>query len=261
VTELMQVDGRVALITGAGQGVGRQTALLLAELGAQVAVNDFFADRAESVVQEIRAAGGTAVAAPADVTDLPAVQWMVESVGRELGPVDILVNNAGNAGPATSLVETVPFWETGEADWQKWMGVNFYGVLHVTRCVLPAMVERRSGRLVTVISDAGRVGEPNMVVYSGAKAGAAGLMRAIAKAVGRYGITANCVALSAIATPTTEELVGTEESRKALLRNYVIRRVGTPQDAAPLIAFLCGDAASWITGQTYPVNGGYAFAV
>lgn len=261
VSQLMDLEGRVALITGAGQGVGRQVALYMHEHGAAgVVVNDYFQERADAVAEEIVQAGGHAIGVQADVTDYDAVTRMVTTAEQEFGQVDILVNNAGNAGPTASISDATPFWETGAEDWAKWMDVNYFGVLHATRAVLPGMVERTYGRIVTVISDAGRVGEPHLVVYSGAKAGAAGLMRGVAKAVGRYGITVNSVALAAIETPTTAPLMADEQARKAMLRSYVIRRTGDPKDPAGLILFLASDAAEWITGQTYPVNGGYSFA-
>lgn len=262
VTDLLDLKGRVGLVTGAGQGVGRQVALNLAEHGAGgVIVNDFYEDRAQAVAREIEEAGGRAIAVQADVTDLDAVSAMVAAGEEAFGQVDILVNNAGNAGPSADIRDATPFWETGPEDWDKWIRVNFNGVLNATRAVLPGMVERKYGRIVTVISDAGRVGEPHLVVYSGAKAGAAGFMRGIAKAVGRYGITVNSVALGAIETPTTAPMMESEEARKAMLRSYIIRRVGQPQDVAGLVLFLCSDAAAWITAQTYPVNGGYSSAL
>ena len=225
-----------------------------------VVVNDYFLDRAEAVAGEIEAAGGTALALQADVTDLDRVEAMVREAEERFGAVDILVNNAGNAGPTGDVADMKPFWETGPADWDAWMGTNFYGVLNCCRAVVPGMMKRRYGRIVTVISDAGRVGEPHLAVYSGAKAGAAGFMRALAKAVGRAEITANCVALSGIRTPGVAGLLSDEAVTK-ILKSYTIRRLGQPDDAAGLILFLSSDAASWITGQTYPVNGGYAVSV
>lgn len=260
--DLLSLSGRIVLVTGAGQGVGRQVALHCAGHGATVAVNDFHAARAEAVSGEIRAAGGTALAYGCDVTDYEQVEAMVSDVERSAGGIDVLVNNAGNAGPVQDPMQPAPpFWETQPKEWEPWMGTNFYGVLNCSRAALPGMVERQRGRVITVISDAGRVGEPNLVVYSGAKAGAAGFSRALAKAVGRYNVTVNCVALGSVRTPGVASATENADLVKAMLRSYVIRRLGEPDDAANLILFLASDAAGWITGQTYPVNGGYSFAV
>ena len=258
MTNILDLKGRVALVTGAGQGVGRQTALHLAANGAgAVIVNDFHLDRAQNVADEIRAAGSVATAIRADVTSLESVEAMFSKAQEIHGPIDILVNNAGNAGPTQDVANIKPFWETGPDDWTPWLGTNFYGVLNCCKAAVPNMMERRYGRITTVISDAGRVGEPHFVVYSGAKAGAAGFMRALAKAVGRAEVTANCVALSGIRTPGVAGLIS-EEAVSRMLKSYVIRRLGEPADAANMILFLSSDAANWITGQTYPVNGGYA---
>lgn len=257
--------GRIALVTGAGQGVGRQVALNLAGSKADgIVVNDYFTDRAEAVAAEVREAGARALPASCDVTDLDAVHGMVAKATAEFGRIDLLVNNAGNAGPSASILEERPFWETGPEDWQQWIGTNFFGVLNCARAVVGGMVERAFGRVVTVISDAARVGEPNLAVYSGAKAGAAGFTRALAKAVGRANVTANCVALGATITPTTEMLRSAAEDSqmsKRLLRNYVVKRFGEPADGAAAVLFLCSEQASWITGQTLPVNGGYSMTV
>lgn len=261
MSDLLNLDGKVALVTGAGQGVGAQIARHLASNGASVVVNDFYGDRAETVAAELTSAGATAAGVAADVSDYDDVRVMFATAEEHFGQVDILVNNAGNAGPSESIVETVPFWKTSPDDWDRWMKVNYYGVLNATRLALPGMVERRSGRVITIVSDAGRVGEANFVVYAGAKAGATGLMRSVAKAVGPYQVTANSIALATIETPTTAPVVEDEATRKAMLRHYVIRRLGQPDDVAGLALFLASDAASWITGQTYPVNGGYSFSL
>ena len=258
MSDLLRLDGKTVLVTGAGQGVGRQTALHCARHGAAVVVNDFHAQRAEAVAEEIRGAGGTARARGCDVTDYDDVQEMVAAAGQ----IDVLVNNAGNAGPVRDPMQPAPpFWETGPKDWEPWLGTNFYGVLNCARAAVPGMVERRRGRVITVISDAGRVGEPHLAVYSGAKAGAAGFSRALARAVGRFNVTVNCVALASMRTPGVATATENADLVKSMLRSYVIRRLGEPDDAAALILFLASDSASWITGQTYPVNGGYSFAV
>lgn len=256
---ILDMTGRVALVTGAGQGVGRQVALHIAAHGGAVVVNDYHLDRAEAVAAEITEQGGRAVGLRCDVTDLDEVTALVAEGTERLGPIDVLVNNAGNAGPTENALDhTPPFWETGPEDWEPWIATNLYGVLHACRAVLPGMVERGYGRIVSVISDAGRTGEPHLAVYGGAKAGAAGFSRGLAKAVGRYGIGVNCVALSTINTPGVASAVADPEIAKKALRSYVIRRFGEPSDAANAVLYLASDAAAWVTGQTYPVNGGYA---
>ncbi|MEZ5078287.1 MAG: SDR family oxidoreductase [Solirubrobacterales bacterium] len=259
--DLLSLNGKVALVTGAGRGVGRQVALHFAGHGAAVVVNDYFLDRAEAVVAEIDAAGGQAVPVQCDVSEIEDVRRMVAAAEEAAGPVDILVNNAGNAGPQMSIVDATPFWETGPKEWQPWLAANFFGVMNCTNRVVGGMVERGYGRLISIVSDAGRVGEPQYIVYSGAKAGAAGFTRAIAKAVGAQGVTANCIALSAMRTPATDEFTSDDATLKKLLHGYVVRRLGEPEDAANMALFLASEASSWITGQTYPVNGGYAMAM
>ena len=259
--DFLDLTGRTVLVTGGGQGVGRAVALQCADHGATVVVNDYHLDRAESVAKEILRAGGTAVGVQCDVTSFDDVAAMVARAEEDFGGIDVLVNNAGNAGPAEDpLAVTPPFWETGPQDWEPWIGTNFYGVLNAARAVLPGMVAKEYGRIITVISDAGRVGEPNLAVYGGAKAGAAGFSRGLAKAVGRYGITANCVALSTIDTPGVASALADPELVRKALRSYVIRRFGQPNEPAQLVLFLASEAGAWITGQTYPVNGGYAIS-
>jgi NAD(P)-dependent dehydrogenase (short-subunit alcohol dehydrogenase family) len=256
----LDLRGRAALVTGAGQGVGRAIALDLAAHGAGVAVNDFVAERAETVATEITSAGGRAATAAADVTDMAAVGAAVEGAVRELGTIDVLINNAGNAGADPGNVTGRPFWESDPVEWDPFIGVNLFGVLTCARAVLPGMIDAgRGGRLITIISDAGRVGESGMEAYSAAKAGAAGFTRAIARSLGRHEITANCIAIAATRTPTTEAAIANEEFIKRVLRGYVIRRVGEPNDVAAMATFLASPAAAWITGQTYPVNGGFSF--
>ncbi len=260
----LDLDGQVAFVTGAGQGAGRLIALTLARHNAGgVAVNDFVADRAAEVVEEIKAMGVPAVAAAADVGDHAAVQAAMAHAAETLGTPTLLVNNAGNAGPGVTMGFAPPFWETGPEDWDRYLRTNLQGVMNCSHAALPGMVERGRGRIVTIISDAGRIGEARLVAYSAAKAGAAGFTRAIAREAGRYGITANAVSLSTLEPPLDEaamaEFMADERTRNQLSR-YAIRRFGKPQEVADMVLFLCSDSAAWITGQTYPVNGGYSFA-
>jgi 3-oxoacyl-[acyl-carrier protein] reductase len=260
--DLVDLEGRVGLVTGAGQGVGRQIALHFGAHGAgAVVVNDFHLARAEAVAKEVEALGCKALPVAADVTDRAAVDAMVNRARVELGGVDILVNNAGNMGADPRRVERKPFWDASPSSWDAFIGVNLYGVLHCTSAVIPGMIEKNAGRLITVISDAGRVGEPGLEIYSAAKAGAAGFMRAVAKSLGRYGITANSVAIATTRTPTVAGMTENEELAKRVLKNYTIRRFGEPSDVANMVLFLASGASSWITGQTYPVNGGFSVAL
>jgi 3-oxoacyl-[acyl-carrier protein] reductase len=262
MSSVLDVSGRVALVTGAGQNVGRQIALHLAGHGAKVIVNDFFADRAEAVADEVRAAGGLAIAAQCDITDRQAVNDMVARGTAEIGPLSILVNNAGNAGASPTSGARKPFWEADEADWDSFIRVNLYGVLNCCAAAIPGMIEQQDGRIVSIISDAGRMGEVRMEVYSGAKAGAAGVTRAIARTLARHNIRANNVAIAAINTPGIRAGRGADPERmKKMLESYVIRRLGEPEDVANMVLLLCSDAGGWVTGQTIPVNGGYSFAL
>ncbi|HEY2178204.1 MAG TPA: SDR family oxidoreductase [Caulobacteraceae bacterium] len=264
MSDILDLGGRVALVTGAGQGVGRQIALHLASHNAGgVAVNDFRLERAEAVAEEVRAAGGKALAVQADVSDHAAVKEMAARAAAELGPIGVLVNNAGNAGANPSPELNKPFWDTGPEVWNSFIGVNLYGVMNCTAAVIPGMIARQApGRIITIISDAGRWGDAGLEPYAAAKAGAAGFMRSVARGLGRHQITANCVAIALTDTPAvTRTLQGDPERLKRQMEKYIIRRPGKPDDVANMVLFLASDASSWITGQVYPVNGGFTLAL
>ncbi len=267
------LTGKVALVTGAGRGIGRAIALTLAQEGAKVAVNDLFQDRADAVAGEIRSAGGQGLAVVADVTDQTQVQAMVDRVVQEWETVHVLVNNAGI--PVESAAEMRGgfggpyFAQQNRAAWDRVMNIITYGILNCTSAVLELMQSQAWGRIVNIISDAGRVGEPRLATYSMAKAGAAGFARALAKEVGRYRITVNCVSPGTTETEATAALFEaarqSEEGRARLDvigRQYPLykglERLGQPQDIANAVAFLASERAEWITGQTLSVNGGYA---
>lgn len=253
--------GRVALVTGAGQGVGQEIARTLAAHGAAVAVNDAVAGRADAVAAQIVEDGGSAIGVTADVGDAAGVAAMVGTIAGTLGPVDILVNNAGNAGP-NGAMPRVNFWETDAGEWDRYLRVNLYGVMHCAHACSGGMVARGWGRIVTIVSDAGRTGEQGHEAYSAAKAGAAGFSRALARSLGRYGVTANTISLSNIAGPGPvsgdPDAVG---EIKRMLSHYIVRRQGRPGDVAPVVLLLASEAGAWITGQNYPVNGGFSLAL
>lgn len=262
--DVLDIGGQVALVTGAGKGAGRGIALELARHNASgIAVNDFAADRAEQVAAEIREMGVSAVAVPFDVCDLEAVRAAFAHVAGELGPVTILVNNAGMAGPNAQLSPTKTFWEEDPGEWGKYVNTNLFGVFNCCHVAVPGMIEAGRGRIVNIVSDSGRVGEPRQAVYSAAKAGAAGFTRSLAKETGKFGVTCNAIALSSIQTMMTDEQFEAfqqTDQYKRQISMYPMRRWGQPEDVAALAAFLCSDRASWITGQTYPLNGGYSMA-
>jgi NAD(P)-dependent dehydrogenase (short-subunit alcohol dehydrogenase family) len=258
VTLQIDLTGRRAVITGAGQGVGRGLAHAFATAGAEVLVNDLRTERADAVVDEIRAAGGRADTSVFDVTDFDAVMKAIAAQDA----IDILINNAGNAG-AEGFTRRGRFAESEPSDWEPYLRVNLYGAMYCTRAVLPEMIQRKWGRIVTIVSDAGRTGDANGAAYAASKAGAAGLTRSIAAENGRHGVTANNIALGTMRTPMTEQLWAEHADSpqaKAILQNYAIRRPGNPDDAAALTVLLASDHGSWITGQTIPVNGGFSFA-
>ena len=263
--DLLDLGGQAALVTGAGQGAGRAIALALAQHGAGgVAVNDFVLERAAAVAAEIEALGVRAVPVQADVGDHASVTAAFEKARTALGPITLLVNNAGNAGPGATMGHSPFFWETGPAEWDRFFRTNLQGVMNCCHVALPEMVAQKRGRIVTIVSDSGRVGEARLAAYGAAKAGAAGFVRSIAKEAGRFGITSNAISLSTLEPPMGEEQLAqflASDRSKTQLSHYTIRRFGKPDDVAAMTLFLCSEAASWITGQTYPVNGGYSFAV
>jgi NAD(P)-dependent dehydrogenase (short-subunit alcohol dehydrogenase family) len=257
----LDLTGRRALITGAGQGVGRGLALAFAAAGAEVLINDLHPDRAEAVVDEVRAEGGVAEAIPFDVTDYGAVSAAIASSTAD-GRVDVLVNNAGNAG-AEGFGTRARFAESDPADWEPFLRVNLYGAMYCTRAALPSMIEHKWGRIITIVSDAGRTGDAHSAAYAASKAGAAGLTRSIALEGGRHGVTANNISLGTMRTEMTEPLWSEPDApqAKAILQSYAIRRPGSPADLSHLAVVLASDHGSWITGQTIAVNGGYSFAL
>jgi NAD(P)-dependent dehydrogenase (short-subunit alcohol dehydrogenase family) len=242
------LDGRTALITGAGQNVGAETARVLAARGARIIVNDLFADRAETVVEQIKAAGGSAETAVCDVTDLAAVV----ATFADSGDIDILVNNAGIPITGFSMAN---FVDDDPATWKSFVDLNVYAPMNCTHTVLPGMIARGWGRVITISSESARVGDRRLGAYAASKGAGPALMRAVAKEVGRYGITCNSLSLA------TQGNAGVDEGSDMTLRRlkaYQIPRLGAASDVAAAIAWLTSDGGAWVTGQTIPVNGGYA---
>jgi 3-oxoacyl-[acyl-carrier protein] reductase len=244
------LGGRVALVTGAARDVGREIALTLAAEGAAVAVNyRSSAAEAEALVGEIVAKGGKAKAYRADVADFAAVQAMVAAVVNDFGGLNILVNNAGLA-LRRRFVETMP------EDWHRQIDTCLYGAIHCCHAAAPHLEAGRDGRIVSVIGDSSRVGESGLAIVAAARAGVVALMKSLARELGRAGTTANTVSLGLVETAHDPAFI--KENRDKLVRLYPVRRLGLPDDVAPMVALLASPRAGWITGQVLSISGGYS---
>ncbi|MFB6353321.1 MAG: SDR family NAD(P)-dependent oxidoreductase [Halobacteriales archaeon] len=247
----MRFNDRAAVVTGAARGVGETLARTLAEQGVDVAIADIDVEGGEAVAADIEAEHGVeAVAIETDVTDYESAQRMGEAAVDALDGVDILVNNAG-------YWTVKPFADTDPDDWEKDVGICFTGTLNCTQALLDHMTEAGYGRILNIVSDAGRIGEPHLAVYSGAKAGVIGFGRALAKEVARFDVTVNNLALGVTDTPGASDFIESF-GRENLEKQYPMGRLGEPRDAATGALFFLQDEADYVTGQTISVNGGYA---
>jgi len=245
-----QLTGQVAIVTGAARGIGRAIALALAREGAAVVVNyRTHKELAEQVVQAVRAMGSDAVAVQADVTCPDAARALVQAALDRWGRVDILVNNAGVALYRLLLDMSVD-------EWDALMAVHLRGAFNCSQAVLPHMLRAGRGRIINISSVWGQVGAANEVAYSTAKAGLIGFTRALAKEVGRAGITVNAVAPGAIETDMLNGLSDAE--RAELAEDIPLSRLGRPDDAAAAVVFLASPAGGYLTGQVISPNGGMA---
>ena len=244
---MFDLKGKVALVTGAGHGIGKEIAMSLARAGAEVIVTDV-ADSVFEAAKEIEELNVKAYAFKCDVSNAQQVETTKAQVLQKFGKIDVLVNNAG-------IYPQKPFLEMTEEDWSKVIHINLYGVFHCTKAFLPIMVERKYGKIVNLTSIAGAVvGFTNLAHYSASKAAIAGFTKSLALEVAQFGVNVNAVAPGPI---DVDGIEANEAMYTQIIKTIPIGRMGKPIDIANLIVFLSSDQASFITGQTIVSDGGY----
>ena len=244
--KLFDLSGRTALVTGAGQGMGFGVAEALCRQGANVVVNDLFEDRANDAVEKLKATCGKALAAPCDVTAKGAAEELLQQAETAFGALDILVNNAGV--PVNMPTSLRQLDELEDKDFDAQLALNFRAVVSLCRAALPGMKKRNHGRLIVISSESWRLGQSmGLTHYASAKAASIGFARNLAQEVGPSGVTVNVLSLGAMNN------FGYDEHAKKIT---AMKRAGTPDDVGAAVAYLASDEASWMTGQTIPLNGG-----
>jgi 3-oxoacyl-[acyl-carrier protein] reductase len=243
----LKLAGKVALVTGAAQGIGKAVALLLARNGADIVVSDINLEKAEETAKEVQALGRKALATKVDVATLGDVEKMVEAILAQFGKVDILVNNAGIARDKLILRMT-------EEDWDAVLNINLKGTFNCTKAVVRHMSKQRSGKIVNIASVVGEMGNAGQGNYAASKAGVIGFTKTIAREFAQRGINVNAIAPGYIETPMTDALP--DKAKEELKRLIPMDRLGNPEDVAEAVLFLVSEASSYITGHVLNVNGG-----
>lgn len=246
----MKLADRVAIVTGAARGIGREIALTLVREGAKVTICDIDIEPLNDVASEIEAAGGQSLASKVDVTKSADLNQMVEATLQRFGGIDILVNNAGGS----ARDQASDFHEAKETVWGSVIARNLNGTLACTRAVINHMIERKSGKIVNLASVNGISGQAGFVDYSAAKAGIIGFTKALAKEVNSYGINVNAVAPGVIETRVVEQIP--KETMEEILKKLNLNRLGQPEDVANAVLYLASDEASYITGHILVICGG-----
>lgn len=244
----MRLKGKKAIVTGAGQGIGRSIALKMAQEGADTAIVEINPDTGANTVREVEALGRRSLSISVDVANRQQVQGMVGRVLQAWRRVDILVNNAGFDRPGNLL-------KVNEGDWDAVLGVHLKGTLNCIQAVAPHMIENSYGKIVNVSSVWGRSGAASEVSYSTAKAGIIGLTKSVAREMGRYQINVNVILPGLILTPTISKMA--EKYQNMIIENTPLKRIGQPEEVANVVAFLVSDEASFVTGAAVEVSGGW----
>jgi 3-oxoacyl-[acyl-carrier protein] reductase len=248
MTSTARLAGRVAVVTGAGQGLGRAIAIRYAAEGARVAVVDINADTAQAVAEEITAAGGTAVAIACDVSERAAVDDAAARAAADLGPVNVLVSNAGLTRPAM-------LWKMTDEQWSTVLDIHLNGAFYWLQAVVPGMQEAKKGSIIFTTSSAGLNGTIGQINYSSAKAALLGMTRSAARELAGYNIVVNAVAPAA-ATPMTEGLRNNDKLNDNYLQRIPLKRWAEPEEIAGTYVFLASDEATYMTGQVLAIDGG-----
>ncbi len=243
----MELEGKVALVTGGAQGIGRAIGLLLAQKGATIVISDINIQKAEETAQEIEALGQRAMAVQVDVANFQEVEKMVDAIVEKFSRIDILVNNAGITRDKLIL-------RMSEEDWDSVIRINLKGTFNCTKAALKYMSRQRSGKIVNIASVVGIMGNAGQANYSASKAGIIGFTKTIAREFAQRGINVNAIAPGYIQTPMTDVLP--EKVKEELKRLIPMERLGQPEDVAQAVLFLVSEASSYITGQVLNVNGG-----
>jgi 2-hydroxycyclohexanecarboxyl-CoA dehydrogenase len=248
---MMNFNGKVAIVTGGGSGIGRATVLKLAGLGASIAIVDINEEAANKVAGEIKEAGGDALVVKTDISDYEQVQVMAKRVNDHFGKIDVLVNNA-----AWDKIQ--PFMDTTPDLWYKLIDINLKGPIHVTRAVLEYMIQQETGgAIVNVVSDAAKVGSTGEAVYSAAKGGVYSFTKSVAREMARYKIRVNSTCPGPTDTPLLDDVKKTmPKVVEAIEKSVPMRKIATPEQQANAVVWLASDEASYITGQSLSVNGG-----